>query len=683
MGNKQQQRQENWEANERGGDYRIKYRSWRQGEPESGPFNTPLSSKAPQKEIVPKSLPKSAVSDDSLAVLDSSHFDDWIPNPINNAPGSRSTSIPTRALPPLAPKRRSSSETILFPPEVNDKKSMNRVQSVNEMILDELARAVADELVGPEYTPIAKSPNPTSIEEDLTSPTKTVGINGKGESIKAEQNSDEEHRLKMVVNHLYGPVLEKVKMHLKSLPDWYTAKTQPQEVAGHIRILLEARRYGVNKVAVSVFPQYDESHRPVFGYYVVVVCAKDRRQLLDAITRCVSTRASISEATIVTTGDGFALDRFVLSLRSDELDKSLFDDLSHFGEALKQDIEDVLATTTESPSLTPMQSASASSSKRSSKRKTINVPPLPENSEYTAKFEVPFQEIRLMKVLGEGRTGKTHLAEWNGLRVAAKVMSVDENPESQNKKFKSNLDEFRRELHLVSKLSHPNIVKFIGASARPPRYMILFELCEGGDVGAMIRQKDRKYSFFQVAIDAANGLAFLHRNDIIHRDIKPENLMLDKVGRVKVADFGLSCYASGAAAEFTAETGTYRYMAPEVMRHELYSFPADVYSFALVCYVLLSRRLPFDDCTPLQAAMSVARSDSRPKLPANLPKNIADLIQQCWNKDPARRLDFEQVTQLLTQFREELNNRAKKVWDYGFHKGSSFSSTTSLTASAI
>lgn len=362
---------------------------------------------------------------------------------------------------------------------------------------------------------------------------------------------------------------------MRGLPEWYSIRTPPQEVARNVRTLLDARRFGPNKVAVSAMPQYDSNHRLVPGSYVVIVCAKDRRQLLDAITRCVSTRASISEASIVTTGDGFALDRFVLSLRPDDEERTAFDDLEAFGNQLKQDIDEVLEVTPESPAFGPMGYNGSGKPPMSSRRKASGAngngtpAPVPESGQYAGKFEVSFQEIRLVRVLGEGRTGKTYLADWNGQRVAAKVMNIEETAATPtSKKIKSNLDELRRELHMVSKLSHPNIVRFMGASARPPRYILLFELCEGGDLGQMIRQKDRKYSFIQCALDIANGLAFLHRNDIIHRDVKPENLMLDKNGRVKVADFGLSCYASGASAEVTAETGTYRYMAPEVMRHE-------------------------------------------------------------------------------------------------------------------
>lgn len=132
-------------------------------------------------------------------------------------------------------------------------------------------------------------------------------------------------------------------------------------------------------------------------------------------------------------------------------------------------------------------------------------------------------------------------------------------------------------------------------------------------------------------------------------------------------------------------------MAPEVMRHEHYSFPADVYSFALVCYVLLSKRPPFDDCTPLQAALAVARQDLRPRLPSNLPRSLTDLIVASWNKDPAKRPDFESIVTELEEQRTQLNNRMRKMLDWGFHdskKKSSIKSpftvmSTALSATAI
>ena len=88
--------------------------------------------------------------------------------------------------------------------------------------------------------------------------------------------------------------------------------------------------------------------------------------------------------------------------------------------------------------------------------------------------------------------------------------------------------------------------------------------------------------------------------------------------------------------------------------------------------------------------MAVARQDTRPKLTGNVPKPVVDLITRCWNRDPLRRPDFETVIKVLEDIRQQLNNRNKKLFDWGFHESkkkktsSPFAAvTTALTATAI
>lgn len=124
---------------------------------------------------------------------------------------------------------------------------------------------------------------------------------------------------------------------------------------------------------------------------------------------------------------------------------------------------------------------------------------------------------------------------------------------------------------------------------------------------------------------------------------------------MKITDFGLSRFTD-QRGDMTAETGTYRWMAPEVnfnttpyvnaeayvfvvqvIRHEPYTGKADVYSFAMVLFEMLTRQQPFAALTPVQAAFAVARENLRPALPSGMPEALGNLIKCCWQKDPMSR----------------------------------------------
>lgn len=102
------------------------------------------------------------------------------------------------------------------------------------------------------------------------------------------------------------------------------------------------------------------------------------------------------------------------------------------------------------------------------------------------------------------------------------------------------------------------------------------------------------------------GMNYLHLCSIMHRDLKSGNVLLDAHGTVKISDFGLSCVLEigHASADLTAETGTYRWMAPEVIRHEPYSTKADVYSFGVVLWEMITKDQPFRGMTPIQGSLS-------------------------------------------------------------------------------
>ncbi len=148
----------------------------------------------------------------------------------------------------------------------------------------------------------------------------------------------------------------------------------------------------------------------------------------------------------------------------------------------------------------------------------------------------------------------------------------------------------------------------------------------------------------KIALEVCRGMDYLHKRRIVHRDLKAANLLLDDMGTVKIADFGVSRVLDPHGV-MTAETGTYRWMAPEVIEHSPYRESADVYSFGIVLWELVTGQIPYSDMTPLQAAVGVVQKGLRPVIPATCPAAVADLMRVCWTRMPTERPTFEVLKQ--------------------------------------
>lgn len=165
-----------------------------------------------------------------------------------------------------------------------------------------------------------------------------------------------------------------------------------------------------------------------------------------------------------------------------------------------------------------------------------------------------------------------------------------------------------------------------------------------------------------VAIEITHALQYLHEHHIIHRDIKPENIGLDFSDEVKIFDFGCAKelkeeqkidhnqYLS------TAMTGTRRYMAPEVYLGKPYGPPADIFSFCILLWQILSLKTPFDDYRTFDKhATAVYTKHQRPPLTRRWPKELKKLLEKGWHKDACQRRDISSICSILQKILAQEN----------------------------
>jgi tRNA A-37 threonylcarbamoyl transferase component Bud32 len=221
--------------------------------------------------------------------------------------------------------------------------------------------------------------------------------------------------------------------------------------------------------------------------------------------------------------------------------------------------------------------------------------------------------------------------------------------------------QFMQEVHCLSQLHHPNIVKFMAASWKPPVCCLIMEYVPGGSLRAFLHRNDAGSlsirTILSMALDVANGMEYLHSQGVVHRDLKSENLVLTDDLHLKLTDFGVGCLETECDLR-SADTGTYRWMAPEMISHQHYSKKVDVYSFGVVLWELVTGRLPFEDMTPVQVAYAVVNKSLRPPIPESCPAPLRHLMERCWIANPERRPSFYQIVQTLEDLEDPLSEEA-------------------------
>ena len=261
-----------------------------------------------------------------------------------------------------------------------------------------------------------------------------------------------------------------------------------------------------------------------------------------------------------------------------------------------------------------------------------------------------FPQLEILELLGQGGMGVVYKARQRQLDrvVALKIMLP------QFSRDPAFVERFNREARALARLNHPNIVAIydfgqtpLPAGSHPlpvgrgegPLCFFIMEFVDGANLRHLIQSGQLKpVEALAIVPKICEALQFAHDEGVVHRDIKPANILIDKKGRVKIADFGLAKLAGATDVSLTRSQqgmGTPQYMAPEQLENaKSVDHRADIYSLGVVFYEMLTGELPLGRFDPPSARVQV---DVR----------LDEIVLKALERRPERR--YQQASEVRTQ----------------------------------
>ncbi|CAM6082697.1 unnamed protein product [Calypogeia fissa] len=284
-----------------------------------------------------------------------------------------------------------------------------------------------------------------------------------------------------------------------------------------------------------------------------------------------------------------------------------------------------------------------------------------EGLEGYEQWTIDLRRLHMGPAFAQGAFGRLYKGTYNAADVAVKIL---ERPENNLERALLMESQFAKEVTMLANTRHQNVVRFIGACRKPMVWCIVTEYAKGGSVRSFLSRRSSRSVPLKVAVkqalDVARGMEYLHSLEIIHRDLKSDNLLIANDKSIKIADFGVARIEVQTEG-MTPETGTYRWMAPEMIQHRPYNHKVDVYSFGIVLWELLTGLLPFQNMTAVQAAFAVVNKGVRPNVPAECPPALVDIMCRCWDANPDVRPAFAQVVRMLEDAQVEIMSTVRRA----------------------
>lgn len=248
-----------------------------------------------------------------------------------------------------------------------------------------------------------------------------------------------------------------------------------------------------------------------------------------------------------------------------------------------------------------------------------------------------FPQLEIVELIGRGGMGVVYKARHRGLDrwVALKILpaAAERDP--------AFAERFAREARALAKLDHPHIVAVHDSGEADGLFYFIMEYVDGANLRQVLAAGGMKPDqALAIVPQICDALQYAHDQGVVHRDIKPENILVDKQGRVKIADFGLAKIVGREAHDFMLTgvgevMGTPAYMAPEQVEHPSeVDHRADIYSLGVVFYQMLTGELPLGRFAP-------------PSRKVQIDVRLDEVVLRALEKEPGLR--YQQAGEVKTE----------------------------------
>ena len=256
-------------------------------------------------------------------------------------------------------------------------------------------------------------------------------------------------------------------------------------------------------------------------------------------------------------------------------------------------------------------------------------------------------DFKIIKELGKGSYGTVYTVKSlinSNIYVMKKMELNHLNPRQQVECY--------REVSILKKVSHKNIIKYYSSFLEKNILYIIMEYAELGDLYSLIKHYKKHSKFFseldlwKISSEILSGLDYLHSHNIIHRDIKCLNLFITKDRHIKIGDLGVSAFSSGGENFHYTRVGTPLYISPELVKQKPYDYKTDIWSFGCSLYHLACLEPPFTGGNLIVLGNNIVKGVPK-ALPNHYSNDLKNFVDKMLEKKAEKRPSAKEALDMI------------------------------------